>query len=90
MSNPPSRPDGQAESSPQGSAGPQKFSAETLRKAEAELAQYIGPMAKVIVKRAAAKARFETELYMLIAEEIKDPAERRIFVRKATSLSDRR
>ena len=66
------------------------FSAETLQKAENELAQHIGAVAKVIVKRAAAKARFESELYILIADEIKDPVERRNFIRKAISTSDRR
>lgn len=66
------------------------FTLETLQKAEAELAQYIGAVAKVIVKRAAAKARFEAELYILIADEIKDPVERRGFIRKAISASERR
>jgi serine/threonine protein kinase len=90
MSDTPSRPSGQPDSAPKDSTGLEKFSAETLRKAETELAQYIGPMAKVIVKRAAAKARYESEFYRLIAQEIKDPAEREIFVRKALSKSDRR
>lgn len=57
-----------------------KFSADTLQKAETALAQYIGAIAKVVVKRAAAKARDEGELYLLIADEIKDPAERKAFV----------
>lgn len=68
----------------------QKFTAETLQKAETALAQYIGAIAKVVVKRAAAKARDEAELYLLIADEIKDPAERKGFVRKAVSVSGRR
>ena len=85
MSDTPSRPSGQPDGAPKDPTGPEKFSAETLRQAETELAQYIGAMAKVIVKRAAAKARYESELYRLIAEEIKDPAERSIFIRKAVS-----
>jgi serine/threonine protein kinase len=85
MSDTPSRPTVHPASAPKDPAGPEKFSAETLREAETELAQYIGAMAKVIVKRAAAKARYESELYRLIAEEIKDPAERSIFIRKAVS-----
>jgi hypothetical protein len=68
----------------------QKFTAETLRKAETALAQYIGAIAKVVVKRAAAKARDEAELYLLIADEIKEPAERKAFVRKAVSVSGKR
>ena len=35
----------------------QKFTAETLRKAETALAQHIGAIARIVVKRAAAKAR---------------------------------
>ena len=85
MSDTPSRPTGQPDSAPKEATGPEKFPAETLRQAETELAQYIGAMAKVIVKRAAAKARYESELYRLIAEEIKDPAERSVFIRKAVS-----
>ena len=65
----------------------QKFSAETLRNAEIALAQYIGAIARVVVKRAAAVARDEAELYLLIADEIKNPAERKSFVRKAISVS---
>jgi serine/threonine protein kinase len=65
----------------------QKFTAEVLQKAEAALAQYIGAIAKVVVKRAAAKARDQSELYLLIADEIKDPAERKSFIRKAISVS---
>jgi hypothetical protein len=68
----------------------QKFNAETLRKAETALAQYIGAIARVVVKRAAAKARDEAELYLLISDEIKDPAERKSFIRKAISVSDKR
>jgi hypothetical protein len=67
----------------------QKFTAETLQKAEAALAQYIGAIARVVVKRAAAKARDEAELYLLIADEIKDPAERKGFIRRAVSVSGR-
>jgi serine/threonine protein kinase len=65
----------------------QKFTAEVLQNAEAALAQYIGAIAKVVVKRAAAKARDQGELYLLIADEIKDPLERKSFIRKAISVS---
>ena len=61
--------------------------AQTLAKAEAALANYIGAVAKVVVKRAAAKARDPGELYLLIAEEIEDKDERKAFVRKAISAS---
>ena len=68
----------------------QKFTAEALARAESALAQYIGAIAKVVVKRAAAKARDESELYLLIADEIKDQNERKSFVRKAISVSGKR
>ncbi|HEX7052942.1 MAG TPA: protein kinase [Burkholderiales bacterium] len=61
-----------------------------LARAESELAVYIGAVAKVLVKRAAGKARTEAELYQLLAEHIEDPAERKSFVRKAISISGRR
>jgi serine/threonine protein kinase len=63
-----------------------KFTPEMLQKAETDLAQYIGAIAKIVVKRAAAKARDEAELYLLISDEIKDPAERKGFIRKAVSV----
>ena len=61
--------------------------AQTLAKAEGALAKYIGAVARVVVKRAAAKARDPGELYLLIAEEIEDRDERKAFVRKAISAS---
>src|SRR6266571_2002479 len=60
---------------------------QTLARAEAALAQYIGAVAKVVVRRAAAKARDTGELYLLIAEEIEDKNERKTFIRKAISAS---
>jgi serine/threonine protein kinase len=68
-------------------SGPSNIDAQTLVAAEAALAQYIGAVAKIVVKRAAAKARDPGELYLLIAEEIEDKNERKAFVRKAISAS---
>jgi len=67
-----------------------KFAEDTLRQAEASLAQYIGAIAKLVVKRAAAQARDEAELYLLIADEIKDVNERKAFIRKAVHASRKR
>jgi serine/threonine protein kinase len=58
---------------------------ETLARAEAALAKHIGPVAKIVVRRAAAKARDPGELYLLIADEIEDKSERKAFIRKAIS-----
>jgi len=85
---PPSRPVPTAPTRSQPSAP--KFTDETLRQAEVALAQYIGAIAKVVVKRAAAQARDEAELYLLIADEIKDVNERKGFIRKAINASRRR
>ena len=62
-----------------------RFSPEDLAKAEAALAQYLGAVARVVVRRAAAKARDLPELYLLLADEIEDPQEKKRFVRKAIS-----
>jgi eukaryotic-like serine/threonine-protein kinase len=51
---------------------------ETVRK---NLAAYIGPMAKVIVNRAAKNARSARDLYETVAEEIPSPADRQKFLR---------
>ena len=66
-----------------------RFDAATLIKAEHELAKYIGAVARVVVRRAAAKARDESELYLLLADEIEDKNEKKLFVRKAMSVSGR-
>jgi len=44
-------------------------------------------VAKVVVKLAAAKARDESELYLLVADEIENPAEKKAFIRRAISSS---
>ena len=67
-----------------------KFPAEFLKSVEADLAQYIGAIARVVVKRAAAQAIDETEFYLCIADEIHDPAERKKFVRRAVSISTKK
>ena len=60
-----------------------QFSLAILAKAEQRLAQYLGPVARVVVKRAAAKARDEAELYLLLAGEIENAAERKAFSGKS-------
>lgn len=67
-----------------------KFTPEMIARAEKLLSQHIGAVAKVVVKRAAAKARDEAELYLLISDEIKDPAEKKMFAKKAISISSRK
>jgi serine/threonine-protein kinase len=52
----------------------------TLDTAEHELARFLGPVARVIVRRAAARTNDRGELCMLLSENIDDPATRRRFV----------
>lgn len=70
-------------------SGPAQFTTDVLKRAETELARHIGAIAGIVVKHAAAKAHDEAELYLLIANEIEDPAEKKAFVRKAESTSRR-
>jgi len=58
------------------------FSPEVLAKAEQRLAQYLGPVARVVVKRAALDARDEADLYLLLAAEIEDAEDRKAFSRQ--------
>ncbi len=64
-----------------------RFPVEVLDRAEQRLAEYIGAVARVVVKRAAMKARDEAELYLLLADEIEDKDEKKTFIRKAASIS---
>jgi hypothetical protein len=43
-------------------------------------------VARVVVNRAAKKARDEAELYLLVADEIEDKEEKKAFTRKAVSI----
>ena len=58
---------------------------DVLVRAQEHLAEYIGPVASVVVKRAAAKARDQAELYLLLADEIEDKDEKKAFIRRAIS-----
>ncbi|MEP7154569.1 MAG: serine/threonine-protein kinase [Betaproteobacteria bacterium] len=66
-----------------------RFDIGIIERAEKRLAQHIGAVARVVVKRAAMKARDEGELYLLIADEIENPADRKAFIKKAISASSR-
>jgi len=73
-------------SQPATSAAASRFPLEVLERAEQRLAEYIGAVARVVVKRAAMKARDEAELYLLVADEIEDKEEKKAFTRKAVSI----
>jgi serine/threonine protein kinase len=85
---PPSQPPSQPRTAePATALAASRFPTEVLDRAEQRLAEYIGAVARVVVKRAAMKARDEAELYLLIADEIDDKAEKKAFIRKAVSIS---
>ena len=63
------------------------FTREVLERAQISVAEHLGPVARVVVKRAAAKARDEAELYLLLADEIEDKEEKKAFIRKAVFIS---
>jgi len=50
-----------------------------LRTVERQLAHYVGPMAKVMIRQAASRAHDISELYGLLSENISDPVGRRRF-----------
>jgi hypothetical protein len=58
------------------------FDSEALDGLTRELAPYLGPMSKVIIKRAAAKASSWKQLYDALASEIPDGPERKKFLSK--------
>jgi serine/threonine protein kinase len=64
-----------------------RFALEVLERAERRLADYMGGVARVLVKRAAMKARTEAELYLLLADEIEDKEQKKAFIRRAVSAS---
>ena len=61
------------------------FATVDLERVEREFARYIGPIAKVLVAREAAKARSLPELWDLLALKIEHGAERTAFLRKRDS-----
>jgi serine/threonine protein kinase len=72
-------------SEPSTNTAASRFALDVLERAERRLAHYLGPVARVFVRRAAVKARDESELYLLLADEIETPAERKAFIRRAIS-----
>ena len=67
------------------SDGGSRFSAATLQKVTQELALEIGPIADVMVRRAASACQSEEELYSKLAEEIESPTQRAKFLSRARS-----
>jgi serine/threonine-protein kinase len=72
-----------ASSQMSGSLG--RFDQTLLENVRRELAVYLGPIAKVLVKQAAIKAQTPQELYRRLAEHIPTAAERAAFLKRAPS-----
>jgi class 3 adenylate cyclase len=64
------------------------LSAEVLAEAAQRLAVYIGPVAKLLVKRAAEQARGTRDLYERLARHIDDPRDRQRFAAATEELSE--
>ncbi|RPI44003.1 MAG: serine/threonine protein kinase [Betaproteobacteria bacterium] len=69
---------------PPASAAP-KFDPAFLSKVESELAHHLGPLARVLVKKSAEKARDRAELFLLLSDNIADPDQRRAFIKKSVA-----
>ena len=61
-------------------AGPAVWDDTVLTTVERQLAHFVGPLAKVMVRQAAPQAHDVHELYALLAAKIEDPERRRLFV----------
>lgn len=59
---------------------PFAFDAQTLARAEKQLAQHVGPLAKVLIKRAANDSGNVSELYRKLAEHIDSEPQRKSFL----------
>lgn len=58
---------------------------ETIQRAGQELANYIGPIADVVVRRAAKRSSSVREMYQIAAQEIEDPLDRASFLKTCKS-----
>jgi len=75
------RTSGPTTPTPQTSTASQSWDPAVLENARKNLAVFVGPMAKVLVNRAAKNAHSVTELYQTLASEITAPADREKFLR---------
>lgn len=66
---------------PQASTASQSWDPAVLENARKNLAVFVGPMAKILVNRAAKNAQSVTELYRLLASEITAASDREKFLR---------
>jgi hypothetical protein len=68
-------------------AGSDTLQEASLQIIERQLAAFIGPLAKVLVKRAASKTTSTVELYTILATHLEGEADRKTFLARRTELS---
>jgi serine/threonine protein kinase len=64
---------------------PPTFDPAFLAAVETELAHHLGPLAAVVVRKSASKARDRAELFLLLSDNIADAGQRRAFIRKSVA-----
>jgi hypothetical protein len=69
---------------PPSTAARPSWDPEVLDRARHDVAAYVGPLARILVRRASARATSVEELYQLLAVEIPSDAERERFLRDAS------
>jgi len=62
-----------------------RFDDAFLEAVETELAHHLGPLARMLVKKSAGKARDRAELFLLLSDNIADEGQRRAFIRKSVA-----
>jgi serine/threonine-protein kinase len=80
---------GSGSSGTQGSGAgvPPHWDPALLKEAEASLARHVGPLASVLVRRAARECTDLASLYARLAEQVTDPRSRTAFLERATSVT---
>ena len=76
-------PEAPAQPAPDAPEAALSWAPEALDQAARSLAAYMGPMARLLVARASARARSVEELYALLAADIASPGDRDAFLRSA-------
>jgi serine/threonine-protein kinase len=66
---------------------PDHWDRAVLKEAEASLAKHVGPLASVLVRRAARECTDLPSLYARLAEQVTDPRSRTAFLDRATSIT---
>jgi serine/threonine-protein kinase len=66
---------------------PDHWDRAVLKEAETSLARHVGPLASVLVRRAARECADLPSLYARLAEQVSDPRSRTAFLDRATSIT---